>query len=113
MSTPTFYLDLKMTRHEHTRSYPKPKVPDRYILQTLVITLPISNESLEKLHLHFPNIHYRPNGQLDRKVMGEGEVWFTGFTAFPASVGTIEDIPKARVLQLTSGTSFSLFLIVY
>jgi hypothetical protein len=37
--------------------------------------------------------------------MGEGEVWFTGTSAFPDIVKSVEDVPKARVLQLSSGTS--------
>jgi hypothetical protein len=107
MSIPTLYLDLTMTRHEETRSYPKPKVPDRYMLQTLVITVPLTDPTLEKLRLHFPNIHHFPNGELskekDGKVLREGEVWFTGIGAFPSVVESIEDVPKARVLQLMSG----------
>jgi hypothetical protein len=108
MSIPTLYLDLTMTRHEETRSYPKPKVPDRYILQTLVITIPLTDPTLEKLHSHFPNIHYFPDGDLskDKKVLGEGEVWFTGTGPFPSVVEKIEDVPKAKLLQLVSGRSF-------
>jgi hypothetical protein len=108
MSTPTFYLDLTMTRHDpYSRSYPKPKVPDRYILQTLVITIPLSDQTLEKLRYHFPNIHYHPDGKVSKggKALKEGEVWFTGTGAFPDVVEKIEDVPKARVLQLASGQS--------
>ena len=100
-----------MTRHEsRTQSYPKPKVPDRYMLQTLVITIPLTDSTLEKLHLHFPNIHYFPDGDLskDKEVLKEGEVWFTGTGAFPGVVETIEDVPKAKLLQLVSGAFLSL-----
>jgi hypothetical protein len=105
MSTPTFYLDITMTRHEPTY-YPKPKVPDRYILQSLVITIPLSEEALAKLRNHFPTVFYHPDGDVsskDGKALREGEVWFTGTGAFPRIVKSIEDVPKARVVQLASG----------
>jgi hypothetical protein len=108
MSTPTFYLDITMTRHEPTY-YPKPKVPDRYILQSLVITIPLSDEALAKLRNHFPTIFYHPDGNVsekDGKALKEGEVWFTGTGAFPGIVKSIEDVPKARVVQLASGELF-------
>ena len=109
--TQTFYLDLTMTRHEpssRSSSDSKPKVPDRYILQTLVLLVPVSDQALEKLHEHFPNIHYFPDGDISKggkKVLEEGEVWFTGTEAFPSVIKSIEDVPKARVVQLASGES--------
>jgi len=80
------------------------------MLQTLVITIPLTDATLEKLHLHFPNIHYFPDADLskDKKVLKEGEVWFTGTGAFPGVVETIEDVPKAKLLQLVSGEYLSL-----
>ena len=38
-------------------------------------------------------------------MLEEGEVWFTGTEAFPSVIKSIEDVPKARVVQLASGES--------
>jgi hypothetical protein len=40
-------------------------------------------------------------------VRDEAEVWFSGVTAFPENVRSMGDIPRARILQLSSGTSSS------
>ena len=107
---PQFKLEFNMTdprpqyqgrQQSHTESASKDS------LQNLVVLVPLSDESLEKLKKLCKVVHYHPDGNIPKKVMGEGEVWFTGTSAFPDIVETVEDVPKARVLQLSSGTSSS------
>lgn len=105
---PQFNLELNMTdprpqyqgqQHSHTESASKDS------LQNLVVLVPLSDESLDKLKKLCKVVHYHPDGKIPKNVIGEGEVWFTGTSAFPDVVETVEDVPKARVLQLSSGTS--------
>ena len=114
---PQFNLELDMTdprpqsegqQRSHTESASKDS------LQNLVVLVPLSDESLDKLKELCKVVHYHPDGNIPKKVMGEGEVWFTGTSAFPDVVETVEDVPKARVLQLSSGMfCFTLSIVLY
>lgn len=112
---PQFNLELNMTdprpqfqgrQQSHIESASKDS------LQNLVVLVPLSDESLNKLKELCKVVHYHPDGKIPKRVMGEGEVWFTGTSAFPDVVETVEDVPKARVLQLSSGMSCSTLSIV-
>jgi hypothetical protein len=102
-SIPQFKLELNMTdprAQYHPRSESKSES-----LQNLVVLVPLSDGALDKLKKLCKVVHYHPDGNAPTEVMGEGEVWFTGTSAFPDIVKTVEDVPKARVLQLSSGMS--------
>jgi hypothetical protein len=77
-------------------------------LENLVVLVPISSSSLDKLKDLCKVVHYHPDGQVPHKVFKEGEVWFCGTTPFPEEVKSVDDVPKARVLQLSSGKSIQI-----
>lgn len=74
-------------------------------LQTLVITVSLSPESIDKFRALFKTVHYHPDGQVPGEVQSEAEVWFTNWAGFPDSVARLEDVPNVRILQLSSGQS--------
>jgi hypothetical protein len=69
--------------------------------------VPLSDSSLDKLRKIFKKVHYHWDGIVPDHVRDEAEVWFSGVTAFPENVRSMGDIPRARILQLSSGTSSS------
>jgi hypothetical protein len=101
---PQFNLELNMT-DPRSQSQSQSQSKNKDSLQNLVVLVPLSDESLDKLKKLCKVVHYHPDGNVPSEVMGEGEVWFTGTSAFPDIVKTVEDVPKARVLQLSSGMS--------
>lgn len=74
-------------------------------LQTLVVTVSLSPESIDKLKSLFKHVHYHPDAKVPKDVITKAEVWFTNWQGIPEVVETIDDIPKLRLLQLSSGSS--------
>lgn len=79
-------------------------------LQTLAITVTLTPGSIDKLKKLFKTVHYYPTGQVPKKLLGEIEVWFGTWAGFPEVVERLEEIPKVRILQISSGMSRHPFL---
>lgn len=80
-------------------------------LQTLAITVSLSPESIDKFKKLFKTVHYYPEGDIPKKLLGEIEVWFASWFAFPEVVESLDEIPRLRILQLSSGRSTVTFYV--
>jgi hypothetical protein len=76
-------------------------------LQTLIVTVNLSTESIDKLKSLFKNVHHHPDGKVPKDVISKAEVWFSNWQGLPEVVSSIEDIPNLRLLQLSSGMCIS------
>jgi hypothetical protein len=72
-------------------------------LQTLAVTVTLSPGSIDKLKKIFKTVHYHPDGKVPEKLLGDIEVWFANYAAFPEVVESLDQIPKVRLLQISSG----------
>lgn len=74
-------------------------------LQTLAITVALSPESIDKFKTLFKTVHYYPTGQVPKALLADIEVWFANWAGFPEVVESLDQIPKVRILQISSGAS--------
>lgn len=72
-------------------------------LQTLAITVNLSPESIEKFKKLFKTVHYYPTGAIPKHLLKDVEVWFATWAGFPEVVESLNQIPKVRILQISSG----------
>lgn len=68
-----------------------------------VITAPIAKWKLAEIRQHAVTVHYHPDGEVPTSVLEQADIWFTTWTGFPESVTELEQIPRTKVIQLTSG----------
>ena len=71
----------------------------------VVITVPIADWKLEEVRPHATRIHYHPDGIVPNDVLQQADIWFTSWTGFPKYVTSLDQIPRTKVIQLTSGES--------
>lgn len=69
---------------------------------TLILNWPVSDEALAKLRDTFTTVHYHPEGDVPDQAKKEGDVWFSRWAGLPNDL-KLEEVPKLRLLQLTSG----------
>jgi hypothetical protein len=72
---------------------------------TACVTMPISKSKLAQLEERFPRVLYRPDGKVSDDELKEVDIWYTSWTGLPANVETLDQIPRTRVVQLSSGKS--------
>lgn len=79
--------------------------PDLTELDTLLITVALSPESLEKVKRKFETVHYYPADPEDvpADVLAKVQVWYSNYAGFPARVTKAEQVPELKVMQLSSG----------
>lgn len=70
---------------------------------TACVTMPISKSKLAQLEEHFPRVLYRPDGKVSDEELQEVDMWYTSWTGLPTNVETLDQIPRTRVVQLSSG----------
>jgi hypothetical protein len=71
---------------------------------TVAITAPISDRKLADIKAVVDTVHYYPDGDVPDDISAEVEIWFTTWTGFPASITSVDQLPKTRMIQLSSGT---------
>lgn len=73
--------------------------------EDVVITAPIAQWKLDEILPLAARVHYHPDNKVPDDVLKQAEIWFTTWTGFPSNVTQLDQIPKTRVIQLTSGES--------
>lgn len=82
-------------------------------LNTLAISgVKISDASLEKLKKIFSTVHYHPDEHVPQSKWAEIDVWYTRYTGFPKEVKSVKDVPRTRAIQLSSGESGSILILM-
>lgn len=75
-------------------------------LNTLAISgIKLSDEALEKLRKVFIKVHYHPDNHVPKEEWKNIEIWYSRYDGFPQEIQRVEDIPRTRAIQLTSGMS--------
>ncbi|ORY21380.1 D-isomer specific 2-hydroxyacid dehydrogenase [Naematelia encephala] len=69
---------------------------------TLAVCANISKSKLDELKKEFHTVHYHPDAKIPDEILKDIDIWFTRYLGFPANVKSLEQIPKTRLLQLTS-----------
>lgn len=77
---------------------------------TLIVAVEISSESLAKLRSAFHTVHYSPDAVVPQKYWESAEVWYVRWLGLPKEIKSVDEIPKTRGIQLSSGTWPPLFL---
>ncbi|KAK4689301.1 hypothetical protein P7C73_g799, partial [Tremellales sp. Uapishka_1] len=71
--------------------------------RSIAVTNRLSCEAQNKLAKHFDEVFYHPDGVIPDHELRVAEVFFSNWTGFPANVTSLDQIPNAKVLQLSSG----------
>lgn len=77
--------------------------PDYTKFDTAIITVHLSPETVEKAKKTFKTVHYYPDEVVPKNVLADADIWLASWAAFPKAVERLEEIPKLKVLQVTSG----------
>jgi hypothetical protein len=72
---------------------------------TAGVIVSISEEKLAGIQAAFSKVHYHPDGVVPDDHLAEVDIWFTSWTGLPASVTHVKQIPRTKVIQLSSGQS--------
>lgn len=71
-------------------------------LETLVVTFPLGEESLDKLRKSFKTVLYHPDDEIKPEEAREVDVWMARHTGIPKDL-KYEDLARTKLVQLTSG----------
>ena len=77
-------------------------------LNTLIVSgFTVSESTIEDLKKEFKEVHYFPDPEVlpPKDLWKEVEVWYIRFTGLPEEISSVEQVPRLRLLQLTSGAS--------
>jgi hypothetical protein len=71
--------------------------------ETACVIMPISADRVAKLEACFPRVLYRPDAKVSADEAAQVDVWYTTWTGLPDWVERLEQIPRTRAVQLSSG----------
>lgn len=88
--------------------------PDLTHLDTLIVTVSLSPESLTKVKKNFKTVHYYPdpNTPVPDEALAKADIWYSNWQAFPAVVKKAEQVPELKVMQLSSGECWWMVMLV-
>lgn len=67
----------------------------------------ISLAKLDEIRAAFKTVHYHPDGQVPDDHLAEVDMWFTSWTGLPPNVTSLKQIPRTKVIRLSSGQCLS------
>jgi hypothetical protein len=71
--------------------------------RTACIIAPICESKLDEVRQAFPRVIYRPDGDVSDEELKEVDIWYTTWTGMPKHVTKLEQIPRTKAIQLSSG----------
>jgi hypothetical protein len=71
----------------------------------VAVTVQLSNNKLEDIKTKFERVHYYPDGTFPGEVLDQVDIWYTGWNGLPDVVKDVVQIPRTKVVQLSSGES--------
>lgn len=71
--------------------------------RTACIIAEVSQSKLAQLQKRFERVIYRPDEKVTDEELKEVDIWFTTWTGLPSNVERLEQIPRTKAVQLSSG----------
>ncbi|WVQ99102.1 hypothetical protein IAU59_006234 [Kwoniella sp. CBS 9459] len=68
----------------------------------VVITVAVSDGVLGRIKAQFETVHYHPDGQVPENHAREADIWYTAWLGLPKSIESLSQVPKTKVVQLSS-----------
>ena len=75
--------------------------PDEY--RTACVIAPICESKLAEIRRVYPNVLYRPDSDVSDEELREIDIWYATWTGLPPSVTSVEQVPRTKAIQLSSG----------
>ncbi|WRT69930.1 uncharacterized protein IL334_006921 [Kwoniella shivajii] len=70
--------------------------------ENVIITVELSNKKLQEVKESYPNVFYHPKGEVPKEHMEVADIWYTNWHGLPSSVNSLDQIPRTKILQLSS-----------
>lgn len=74
--------------------------PNEY--RTACIIAPIADSKVEDVKKAYPNVLYRPDGNVSDEELKEIDIWYCTWTGLPKNVTQLAQIPRTKAIQLSS-----------
>lgn len=66
------------------------------------ITAPVTAAKLEAVKKAFKTVHFHPHNDVPSDLIPEVDVWYTTWTGLPKEVTSLSQIPRTKIVQLSS-----------
>lgn len=73
--------------------------------ESVVITVTLSQWKLAEVRRLFKNVFYHPDGKVPEEHLALVDIWYTSWLGLPKDIKTISQIPRTRIVQLSSGAT--------
>ncbi|KAK6909226.1 oxidoreductase [Kwoniella mangroviensis CBS 10435] len=70
--------------------------------ENAVITVELSDSKLEEVKKAYQNVYYHPDGQVPEHHLKVADIWYANWSGFPPCVAALGQIPRVKILQLSS-----------
>lgn len=73
------------------------------VYEDVAVIAAISEEKLKQIKKVSQNVHYYPEGNFPVDLLAHIDIWYTTWTGLPSNVTRLEQVPRTKVVQLSSG----------
>ena len=70
-----------------------------------IVGVQLTEASVAKIRTAFTTVHFYPNGDIPKDLLKDVDVFFSRNVGLPGWINSAEMVPRARLIQLTSGMS--------